>query len=305
MKSPLINYSKISNEYDVILASGDPWYVFEIGNKIYKQQKKRTVKLIFDYRDIMTQKSNIGNEKITYGVSSPLNHFKTFWLNLKEKRLIKNVSFISTVTPVFAENIKQMINNKKEVLVVYNGFEKKVRLVKQNKPIKQILFIGSFFESQMSNLDLFIPFVIENNLIVTFVGIKKNYPSKLLNYSKKYQNIIIKDFIPKKELSELTNNTDAFLTLGYHGRSGILPVKLYEYMECGKPIIHISQEKDIISEIIKKCNCGLIFNDEEKNNFLQNLIKLNPKISEIDFYKFNNQTGILINHIENFKINEL
>ena len=98
------------------------------------------------------------------------------------------------------------------------------------------------------------------------------------------------------------------MNLGYD-RTGILPVKTFEYIENGKPILVVSKYRNIMEHEIDQLNAGTIFgNVDELMNFILSSFEnwkikalQSPKynLNYLKSYSFESIIDKLINELEN------
>lgn len=106
----------------------------------------------------------------------------------------------------------------------------------------------------------------------------KPLPGVDLSALEKYPNVIFKGLLPQKELPEVIKEFDVCLNLFKPGRlsKDVSPLKLYEYLATGKPIVstreplQVSDYADVIyiadnkEDFVLRCREALNENDPEK-----------------------------------------
>lgn len=96
------NYLK-NNEVEAIIATGEPFVLFHYASLL---SKKYNVPWIADYRDPWTQDNKRGD-----------NIIREIWDKFLETKTLKNAAFVTTVSPLFKQEISTLIK-KKEIYVI-------------------------------------------------------------------------------------------------------------------------------------------------------------------------------------------
>jgi len=125
-------------------------------------------------------------------------------------------------------------------------------------------FVGVFFKWQgLNNLINSIPLVIDKYQNVKFiiVGDGKEY-NNLINLSRRLgvkNKVVFTGNVSHDEIPYYINSFDicvAPFTRGRNVKTGLSPIKLYEYLSCGKPVV----VSDIpgLKECVDTGNCGVV-----------------------------------------------
>jgi glycosyltransferase involved in cell wall biosynthesis len=219
---------------------------------------------------------------------------------LKSQYIIKTI-FISKSLANFYKN------NCNNALVLADGVD--IENFKKNaikKRILSIYYIGSFYEGR--GIDLIIN-IAKKFPGLQFVLVGKRQEDKINFLNEKPKNIIIKNFIPYYKVPEEISRADILLMpyknevfINSKGKKTDIsnfmsPIKMFEYLASGKPII--SSNLKVLREIlIHKKNCILInkYNDEnEWTKAIENLIankKLMRNISKNAIITAKNNTWL-------------
>ena len=216
-------------KFDLIIATGEPFATFYYA---YKLSKEYQVPWVADYRDLWTE------------TRYKLNPVLKFMMQIRERKIIANASFIITVS----ENLKKIIEKKcdKEILIVKNGFDE-VPFKKQNQdenkltisfggaiyewhPIKSVLDIISRLKSDQVQLVFF----GLNNEIEIQKTIENEFPYLI-------SQVTFHKRIPVQEL--LCEMSKAHFLLLFNDYS-ILGTKIFNYLKTERNILLCYTEDD-------------------------------------------------------------
>jgi glycosyltransferase involved in cell wall biosynthesis len=185
----------------------------------------------------------------------------SFWF---EKRLIKKVDHIITVSEPFYEYFKKIFSKKVTIVmnckdIIYDSYE----------PTKNqtftLIYIGGMKKRR------FFPQIIDiigemKNVKLILAGKKEDLYFQMEEYSKKYSNIEFKGTIQTNQIIPLSKSADALFIIvdpkSKHYQKTLFN-KQFEAMVCGRPIIIT---KDIYSgKMTEILQCGLTVNYEIKS----------------------------------------
>ena len=248
----------LNNNQDVryLIASGKPYILFKYGYNL--KEKFPYLRWIADYRD-------------------PWNTH--WWLNKKtplilktiepksEKLWLSNANAFITCSEDWALHIQRFVNKKG--FVVLNGFEEEDKALfdesEESHNCFTIIHNGSVYG--LHTIDIFIEsikIVINNgfkNILVRFTGILidekegERIEKAIVGYEKYFQ---LTGRIPRPELINQIKNAQLLIVFGTKEMSGWYPLKLFEYLIAGKPILHCPGDNDVITKMIKDTNTGYI-----------------------------------------------
>lgn len=149
-------------------------------------------------------------------------------------------------------------------LIVKNQYFQSV-----SNDITRITYTGSLTKIRNSpayTIKLFIECIKDLKIECRFYS-KGNCEKILKKANEKYGNLIIPmGYVSQKELTIAKENTDIYLSIGFHhtGTVTSIPSKIFEYMSTGKPIIHIIGGKnDTAIEYLVKYRNALIINPDD------------------------------------------
>jgi len=285
-------------KFDFIISSFAPPASHIIANKLKKKYPE--IKWIADFRDLWAY-NHIMSAK---GMLGKLEKYK-------EKRVLKNVDKIITVSKPLTQTMKEVYKDKK-IYTIENGFDPEEFLDWKeniiNKPkIKDklvISYLGTIYPKKQDPSILFeaINELIEENKInknqieINFYGDNKKQLEDLIvskNYNK-YGIINIKGFVSRDESLKIQKESDLLLFLEWNDSSarGVLTGKLFEYLVSGTPILAVGiSNQNAAGEVIERTKTGKLYLD--KNLLKQDLLNI-FQTKSIDFF------APIIKEIENF-----
>ena len=191
------------NDYDIIIATGEPFLLFKIASKLSCKTK---LPWIADYRDCWT------GSRVYENFSNLDTLLSKLLAERHEKHIVSTATCITTPSPSYKRDIKKIFPDK-SVNVVYNGFfEEKVNLknltLKQSEEVFQIAYIGILYPHQ--RLELFLDSLSAlafdrptARFELIFYGLLF-YPDQVdrVKRKKQPQNVIVR-FTPKVEYGKL------------------------------------------------------------------------------------------------------
>lgn len=217
------------NKVDVIIATAEPFVLFHYAALL---SKKYNIPWIADYRDPWTQDNKRGD-----------NTFRKLWDKILETKTLKSAAFITTVSPLFKEEISSLIK-KKQIHLIANGFIseyfKNPEQSKENKKLV-ICYMGTIYKWHPveSTLQIIIDLIKYEKLEIElhFYGI--NLELELKQYLNKISDNF-NDFIffhPKIRTDRLNQelfNVNLFLLFNDYENIG---TKIYDYLALKRKII--------------------------------------------------------------------
>ena len=248
-----------ANQYDVIISSFGPESSHYIGR--YLKNKHPKAIWIADYRDPLY------SGEATKG-------FLVYWAKNFPNRITKKADAITTVSKGFVQCLN--VQARKNVFVINNGFDKDdlngIELSKCKMDKLEFAYIGSLLVGRR-DITPFLNALFElikegkidkNQIRLSYAGndwkefdlqlAKVRLPIEVKNYKK----------IPKKQALQMEVNADVLLMAAWNTKeyTGSLPLKLYEYMMVGRPIICVVSGNGVnseLKEVIDRCGVGYCY----------------------------------------------
>jgi len=249
-----------TNLVDFIIASGDPFVLFYYASKL---SKIYNVPWIADYRDPWSQDISI-QKRFVY----------KFLSRLIEKKVVKNSSYIITVSDFVKSHISKLFKNK-EYFILPNGYDpeviERISTVEQQHDALNIAFVGTIYNWHpiKSFLSVFSEFISKNKNVkvkLNLYGINISYElnnmiSMFFSNITNHINIISR--CPNEQLvAELARNNVLLLFNSY----SYMGTKIYDYIGVKRKILFCySDDKDALA--LKK----KYFNIDESKSARQNL----------------------------------
>ena len=230
-RSIYLNARKILNKekFDLIIATGEPFATFYYAHMLSKEYQ---VPWAADYRDLWTE------------TRYKLNPLLKYIMQIRERKIIANTSFIITVS----ENLKKIIEQKceKEILIISNGFDEvPFQRQNQNQNKLTISFAGALYDwhpirsvlnviSKLESDEVQIMFFGLNNEIEIKKTIENDFLS-LLNQATFHKRIPVQEL-----LCELSKAHFLLLFNDY----SILGTKIFNYLKTQRNILLCYTEDD-------------------------------------------------------------
>lgn len=262
-----------AKKYDLVLCS--TCYTFPL-SAAEKVAEKLNLPLFVDLRDIVEQSPSdnylIDHKLPKIGGTFIGNLYKR--INLKRRNnVLKKAKSIITVSPWHVKTISKF---NSDTHLIYNGFD-------ESKFIPQKFITGRFTisyfgrlysESMRSPRLLFMALeklrekqlITSKDLVVKWF-VDKRSKNVILDVAKDYniEDVIeIQDFVKQEELPDKMNESSILLTISTSKNYyGIMTTKLFESIGVNKPILCFPDNYDLLSDFIKKNNCGIVSSDAQ------------------------------------------
>lgn len=278
------NKLKISKNVKIFNKKNKIFYNFRILNNIYciflYLKYFKNFKKVFSMQDhffFLLLKFLSKNFKLIIRTSSTIINDKNFYeqKNLRKMKLLKFFTILfyrfADLIITFSEENKKYIKKKtkRKVIVLYNHFPKK-KIIKSNKKLKNIFFIGRLVEDK--DPIFFIKQLLEIRKKFDFKIhiIGKGYLSeKIKDYEKSYPKIIKFYGYVKNPFDRFKHLIDLFcITSRYDGTPNVLG----EAMSLGIPCL-APKKVGLSSFMLKNSQFGYLY-DPEKNNFKSKVIQI-------------------------------
>lgn len=265
------------NKVDFIIATGSPFILFRYAAKLSSEFK---IPWIADYRDPWTQ-------NVRYRKFSLIKVFNKFI----EKKYLKSVSSITTVSSFFKELISSIVKHN-NIHIITNGFDlefaKDAKDKKQTSDFLTIGFAGTIQEWDpikqfLSTIQTFNS-LYERKIQLNFYGVN---PNQIINnlidteFVELKKHINIEPKLPISELMKKLASCNLLLLFNYYNFHG---TKIYDYLSIKRKILlcfendieanklksryyfvkkGISVNSNAQIDIINKTNSGIIITDSE------------------------------------------
>lgn len=270
-----------AHSIDVILSSFSPMSSHVIAGKLKKNNPK--IKWVADYRDLWTR--------------NPAIPSKGFWNVIEgivERRVIRKGDLLSTVSEPLKEELEVFFGQRKNVKVIYNGFEETLldpvalnrnalRLI--TTPIV-ISYTGTIYAGRSNPYSLFMALhqlekkgvIKKGDIVVNFYGSMIGNLADVVELADASDWVNIKGHLSHLEIRQVQQNSDLllFLESGDSNAKGVLTGKLFEYMISGTPILAIGISKEgSAAAFIEESSTGVVLKDnvEEIVTFLSTLLE--------------------------------
>ena len=214
---------------------------------------------------------------------------------LSEKLNYKHAKKIVAVTQALKEVIKKIYNIPAEkIVVIPNGtntdlfrpMDQKVarKELKFNQDAKYVCFIGGLapwqgVEYLIQSAPLILKEFKNTKFLIVGDGMLKKELVELAEKTGMSDNFIFTGAVPYEEVPKYINACDVCVVYKKPLKSGYSPLKLYEYIACGKPVV---ASRISGFEILEENNAGILVEPENTKELAKAIIKLlkNEKLRE-------------------------
>lgn len=267
---------------------------------IFRKLKRNNV--IYEVNGIAADEQKLIRDRSRSIIAKPISILKQ---NINDRILefmgtytVKNVSFIISVTEGIKEHIIKFYGiDQKRICVIGNGanieifkpMDKKtsIRKLKLNETNCYVCFSGMLapwqgVEYLIQAAPLILTKIHNARFLIIGDGQMKKEWMLLVNNLGISDMFIFTGKVPYEQVPLYINASDVCVVPKKPLKSGYSPLKLYEYMACGKPVIATQTDG---FEVLEKYNAGLLINPENSNMFADNVVEL------IQNEKLRNQMG--------------
>tara|TARA_B110001450_G_scaffold118863_1_gene112086 strand:- start:3795 stop:5090 length:1296 start_codon:yes stop_codon:yes gene_type:complete len=264
----LSNYIE-KNNIETIITTGPPHSLHLIGLQLKKQLN---INWIADFRDPWT---TIGyHSKMKLSEKSQIKH------KFLEREVLNNTDHVIVTSPTTKTEFSNITN--KPISVITNGFDD-VNLIKESLDNKfTIAHIGSL----LTGRDPKVLWQALAELIIEIPNFKTNFELKLIGAVSEdvissiydsglnsYTNLV--GYLPHVEAQKQQFISQVLLLIEINSNKtkGIIPGKVFEYIQSGRPILGFGPENADFKTIISETNTGECFNyNFTEKEFIKNKI---------------------------------
>ena len=277
MYSLISSYYALTEKFDVVISSSPP---ISVGIPGLIAKLFRAKKLVFEVRDLWPE------APIALGFLRN-RYLKIFFYSFEEY-CYKKSDLIIGLSPGIKNNIEKRFDNKKIISVTnsvnFNLFKTNLKNIPEFLIGKNYaIYSGNI--GKVNNSELLYRAAIKlkkigrNDIIILMVG-DGQIKDDLIFKSKKCENIIFLDMLPKTQLFGLVKNS--FCSLIPLADIPVLdsssPNKLFESMAASVPVIQTTN--GWIKSMIDKVNCGFTVDPNDENMLVDKLIYLADNIKK-------------------------
>jgi glycosyltransferase involved in cell wall biosynthesis/peptidoglycan/xylan/chitin deacetylase (PgdA/CDA1 family) len=264
----LYYYSKkyLANNPDVnvVVISARPFILFHFGYLLKKHFPY--LNWIADYRDPWNTHEyfNTVQNKQIRAIESR-----------SEKKWISRSSIITSCSELWCNQLSEYTGIRARA--IYNGYDAQEwqcldkKNTQKNSSEFTLLYNGTLY--QMQNIDNIFDGIInlikngKDQIRICLVGMANDTDQvarihqKIKGYELHFQ---LTARVSQKEIIQKMHDADLFLMFGYGILKGCYPVKLFEYLAGGKPILMSPSDHDVIEEVIKECQAGFVSDNADE-----------------------------------------
>lgn len=294
-----------TSPYDLILCTGEPFVLFQIGQRLHHETG---VPWVADYRD------GWSTDYIAYASSAFKRWKMSWWDRSWEKAVVKSAALITTVSDPVRNDLKKLFPDHK-IGVVMNGYEgtiaEQLANIPQHRDHFEIAYSGTLYPYQ--RLDVFVQglkmLVAEQDLLsvkVVFYGLPKSSIEEVQSMFSGMEGLLdIRDPLPYDEVMKALKRAHILLLLANEQIDGSC-TKVFDYLLLSRRILLCVDDHGTLSHLVKSCHAGMIANSpEEVVSQLKVAIatyqqhgNLEHQTINIEPYSKQHQTGKLVNMLD-------
>jgi len=230
----------IRHEYDIIHAQN-----FDSIVPAFFAAKIRRKPLIFGIRDIYSYSVS----SVPHGVRRIFLIIEKFFIKSTDAAMFANASQLELIGRNLNRNSIVICNAPKDIPKVNN---------KRTGKDFTLFFGGSFYKSQIVNLDKVIMAVKDMDSIRLIIAGYGDYVDELKELIKDINNVDFIGTIDYKEILKWTSSADLLFVLydySLPNNASCLPHKLFEAMAFGKPIL--VSDNTAMADFVRTYDCGI------------------------------------------------
>ncbi|MFQ6093267.1 MAG: glycosyltransferase [bacterium] len=296
---------------EVVLTTSPPFSTTLLGERL---KREFGLRLILDMRDEWTNNPYHLEERERDLSPRRLSREKEL-----ESRAFRGADKILCVSEIMAQNFQELIGIPEEkCVVIRNGFDPQdfdglERDSREKDGKLRFVYNGSLSLSSPDTFLLALSRAIETSIIdpdkieVTFIT-----GSSTKRLIKKFETLVnlgcvkLKTYLPHKESLREVMKHDVLLLLipGQRGNESIYKGKIFEYINCNRPILGLVPSGGVADKLIQKTRTGTTVEPEDMPGMLRaisnlyrewqtNTLTIDPDWEEIIKYDRKRQTGKL------------
>ena len=210
---------------------------------------------------------------------------------------LKNTALTICTTQFLSNRLKNLIGSRKTLITLYNAYDDRlfVKLTKDPLALRTALglpkdkwivaYVGQLWSWKKPEfiIDAF-QFIKDEKIVLVFVGGPEQEIYRLKEYAKSrnVRNIIFKGFVRPMSVPSYLMAADCLIH--YTPSTGLLksysPLKIFEYMAAGKPIL--APKQPWIEEVLRDGENALLFDENSPRALAEKieLLKSNRELAE-------------------------
>lgn len=257
-----------TDDVDIILATGAPFWGFEIAYRLSKQLKKP---YIMDYRDLWTD--------------NPWNPIHKKWVINQERRLLQSSAAVTIVSPISGKVLGNKYNVKDKVFTITNGYDKgHVESIEKFKwDHFAIIFAGMLIPPGLTLTPLFQALKLINkkqsyagNWKFHYFGPNYELVKKEVIHWGLENTTVVHGNIPRKEMLSYQKGASLNIILSSNSDSpsleemGVIPGKAFELIGMKAALLPIVPKGSAVENIL--IEVGVMCFDHKETEQIANFI---------------------------------
>ncbi|MEA3315003.1 MAG: glycosyltransferase family 4 protein [Campylobacterota bacterium] len=219
--------------------------------------KKLGAKVIFDAHEDLP-KQILGKHYLNRFTKTILSKSVSFY----EKYSLRKFDYIITATPYIRDKFLKINTNSEDI----NNFpilDELLSDVEYKNRKNQICYIGALTQERgIKEIVKSMEYDLDTSLVIAGKFFDKNIEDEVKNY-KGWEKVDFKGFVGRDEVKKILENSKIGLVTLYPiiNYLDALPVKMFEYMASGVPVV--SSDIELWKDIVNYTKCGLCVNPLE------------------------------------------
>jgi len=202
-------------------------------------------------------------------------------IEIYEKISLKKFDYIITATPYIRDKFLKINKNSCDI----NNFpilDELLSDVKYSYRKNQVCYIGVLAEVRgIKEIVKSMEYCVDTNLVIAGSFFDNNIEKEVKNY-KGWKKVDFKGFVGRDEIKNILDSSKVGLVTLHPiiNYLDALPVKMFEYMAAGLPVI--SSDIKLWKDIVEETNCGICVNPREPKEIADAIKYIidNPKEAE-------------------------
>lgn len=247
---------------DLMIISGEPFYLFKIG---FLACKKLGMRWIADYRDDWST-NEIQKHKTGGFFRSIIFKIESYY----ESKWVKSASHFISVSELYTKRISDFLGLTG--ITVPNGFEEQLLDLPPLPLFKRftVVYSGTLYPSQ--NIKIILETLnklirLKKPFYLVFLGSGFDVKEKIRIESMLGANnsafVQVTARLPREEALQFIRKSHIVLGISYGDLRGIPSSKIYEYIGLKKPVLLCPTDNDVMENILNEVSLGYFAHDVE------------------------------------------
>jgi glycosyltransferase involved in cell wall biosynthesis len=238
-----------------------------------------------EYKIKLVKIAEFINSKLSHGVicvTKGIAEYYTAEYNIPSNRVhvVSNGTNIDKFRILNQDYYREKISVKKDVFIVG--------------------FVGTFAKWQYLDLLVKAANVIKHNgvkdiqYLLVGSGSEQNNIKNQISKCDLEEEFILAGKIAHEEIPEYISTFDICYLCKHGLEGGFSPLKMYEYLACGKPVL--ANKIEGIEEFVEANNCGILFDSKNLDELVEKILDAYSNKNKLMLMGMNGRNAITLNH---------